>query len=152
MSEEKVVGYCNVMPLRESAFESLKNGTLADGEITAEMIETFDCPGSYKVFCCGVAILEEYRCGGLALRMMLSALLRKFQALAKRGGRISEIAAVAWTGEGRALCEGLGLQLLCPHDAHGDVYCARLLDPTDTQRGAVLRRLAGVYKTQKLSS
>lgn len=150
LSGDKAVGYCNTMPLREDVFESLMNGTLADGEISAQMIERFDRAGPYRVFCCGVAILEDYRLGGLALRMMLAAIVSKYRTLAERGCWISDLAAVAWTEEGRALCEGLGLQLVRAHQAHGDVYHARVVNVIGSPRRSVLSRLARTYKDRGL--
>lgn len=149
MSGDNVVGYCNTMPLRESGFDALMAGTLADGEITVEMIERFDHPGSYRLFCCGVAILEEYRFGGVALRLLLSALYAKFQRLAEQGCCISDIAAVAWTEQGSSLCQGLGLTFVRAHGAHGDVYHTSLLSASEVGRGSVLRRLARTYQDQK---
>jgi hypothetical protein len=146
MSGDKVVGYCNIMPLCEGAFESLMNGALADGEISAQMIERFDFAGPYRVYCCGVAILGEYRLGGLALRMMLTAIVSKYRALAARGCWISDLSAVAWNEQGRALCEGLGLQLVRAHEAHGDVYHARVASEASSPRRSVLRRLARTYE------
>jgi hypothetical protein len=150
LSGDTVVGYCNAMPLREDAFHAMLEGKLADGKIEAEMIETLERPGRYRLFCCGVAILEQYRHRGVALRTLLSALYRTWSASADRGCVISEIAGVAWSEDGRAMCEGFGLQLLRRHEAFGDVYHTTVADAVENGRRTPVRRLGELYLSRGL--
>lgn len=152
MAGDRVVGYCNAMPLRKEAFDSMMEGRIADGEISPEMIEPLDRPGEYYVFCCGVAILPEYRRQGMALRLLLSALSAKWSSFAERGCLIAEIAGVAWTDDGRAMCEGFGMRLLRRHEAFGDVYHARIKDALTSSRRSPLRRLGELYVSRGLIS
>jgi len=146
LAGDQVVGYCNTMPLKEAAFNALVRGELGDGEIEPDMIELFDAPGNYRVFCCGIAILEEYRSRGLALRTLLMTLFHKFAALADSGCWISEIAAVAWTADGRELCEGCGLRRVSSHEAYGDVYYAKVGEELASRRETLSRRLGLMYQ------
>jgi hypothetical protein len=148
--DDTVVGYCNVMPLREDAFRAIIDGKLPDGKIVAEMIETLDRPGRYRLFCCGVAILERCRFRGLGLRTLVAALYRKWDALADRGCFISEIAGVAWSDDGRAMCEGFGLHLLRRHEAFGDVYHADVAKAVGGGRRTPVSRLRELYLSRGL--
>jgi len=150
LSGDTVVGYCNAMPLREDAFRAILVGKLADGEIMPDMIETLDRPGSYRLFCCGVAILKECRHRGMALRTLLSALYRKWEALADRGCVITELAGVAWSEDGRSMCEGFGLRPLRRHEAFGDVYHGVVADALASGRRCHLRRLGELYLSRGL--
>jgi hypothetical protein len=142
----EVVGYCNLMPLEDAAYEQILAGALADGAIAPDMVRPFDKPGPYKVFCCGVGIVEEYRRKGSGLRALLRGVWRRWAALAERGCYISELAGVAWSEEGRALCEGLRLHHIRKHALYGDVYRTRIVDGEGLPPGSLLRRLYELYR------
>ena len=117
---DEVVGYCNFMPLEEVAYQQILAGELADGEISPDMVRSFDSPGPYKVFCCGIAVVEEYRRGGIGLRVLLREVWKKWVSLADCGCYLSDLAGVAWSNDGRALCEGLQLQRIRRHESYGE--------------------------------
>jgi hypothetical protein len=144
----EVVGYCNLMPLEEAAYQQILDGTLADGQISPDMVRAFDRPGQYKVFCCGVGIVEEYRRKGAGLRALLRGVWDRWSALAERGCYLSELAAVAWTESGRELCEGLRLHHICKHALYGDVYRTRIIDGGRLPAGPMLRRLHELYRAK----
>jgi hypothetical protein len=148
LSGSEVVGYCNLMPLEDAVYQQILDGSLTDGQISPRMVRSFDRPGAYKVFCCGVGIVEEYRRGGSGLRDLLRGVWRRWAELADRGCYVSELAGVAWSEDGRALCEGLRLHHLRKHSRYGDVYCARTVDGARIPSGSILRRLYELYRTK----
>ncbi len=148
LAGDEVVGYCNLMPLEDAAYQQILAGTLADGEILPDMVRPFDRPGPYKAFCCGVGIVEGYRRNGTGLRALLRGVWRRWVARAECGCYLSELAGVAWSDDGRQLCERLWLHRVGKHGSYGDVYCAKIAQSDRLPAGSMLRRLYELYRAK----
>lgn len=111
-----VKGYINAMPVSDAALAKLKRGELRDKDITADDIQAMGPNATLNIYLMSVAISPGVRRAGddffsAPFEKLLYAFVRKLEnAITQRNVRIREIVAVAWTPEGRRLCEMLGLE------------------------------------------
>jgi len=128
LSGATLVGYGNAMPLIDSAFAQVLDGTISDGHIEPSMIRRYDEPGDYKLYLCSLAVVPTFRTKVAGVWTMYGAFQRKIEALRARGIRITEIASIVWSKEGRLICYGFGMSYHGPHVRRGDVYHGTLVD------------------------
>jgi len=142
----RLIGYTNIMPIEEEAWELALKGRLHDGAIEPEMIRRYEIPDQYRVYICSLAILPEFRVYQTAFGSLYDAIFDKFFNLTNSDIFISEIAANAWTEDGRRLCKSFGMELLCKHEKHGEVYHSTIIPPKTFNPSRKLRLLLSRYK------
>lgn len=142
----QIVGYCNVMPLEDEAFEIALRGELQDGLITSDMIRTYELPGSYKLYICSLAILPEFRRNSTAFRTLYDAFFEKLFRLADAEIFVTEIACNAWTVDGQSLARSFGMSLIGRHVKHGEIYHCTIIPPSVKNPVSKLRLLLKKYK------
>ena len=146
MRNKKVIGYCNVMPLKEPAFQSILDGRLSDGDIPAPMVRQFGQPGAYKMYFSSVAILPKHRENSVAFRTLRTAFFNKLLTLAQDEEiYITDFVAIALNDDGRSLCTSFGMNFLKHNESHGDVYHLNLLTHGAGSRSKELRMLYNEY-------
>jgi hypothetical protein len=120
--DDQIAGYINAVPLVDDAFEQILAGTLRDGQITADMIRTYDEPGAYSLYLCSIGVLPELRTDLSAMFSLNSLVYQKFDWLESRGIVISQIASIAWTRAGEVISRSLGMTFYGKHPLRGEVY------------------------------
>ncbi len=109
--EREIIGWALFLPLTDDAYRSVVSGSLKDSEIRTRDVVSIDPDriGEYKIYFVGIAIKSQiYRARGGAL--MLVYLIKRWLSYFEVGIKIREFCTVAWTFDGRRLCERLGLE------------------------------------------
>ncbi len=150
LNGSQLVGYSNVMPLEDEAWDLVIKGGLQDGLVPADAIRRYELPGMYRVYICCFAILNDVRHFPSAFGTLYDLVFEKFFRLADSDIFISEIAANAWTAEGRSLCKSFGMSYVCPHCKHGEVYQSTIIPPKTVSPSRKLRLLLDRYKEMGL--
>ena len=119
--QRNIVGYWHFNALRERFFKKALQGSLHDGELTLDAIEILVKPGHYHLYVFIVAVVIEHR-GCVVNRLLLEGFCRKLIEFAALGIFFDEIVANAYTDEGLALCNHLGMDYVCDHKDHGKIY------------------------------
>jgi hypothetical protein len=145
-SGDHLIGYANIMPLESKAWMRALRGELQDGLVTEDDIRRFELPGLYGVYVCCVAILAEYRKFPAAFGTLYDKVFDKFFWLAENEIYVSEMAANAWTAEGKPLSESFGMKAVCNHQRHGEVFHCTLIPPETRGHSRKLRMLLGKYR------
>ena len=127
LTEGRLVGYVNAMPLVDAAFQAVLDGRCNDGHIDPAWIRVYDEPGSYRVYLSTVAVLPDFRRLS-AFWLLAMAFRKKADSLRERGIFVRELASVVWTDEGTPDLQGAGHASSGAHCRRGNVYHGRLDD------------------------
>ena len=145
-SGSRLVGYSNVMPLEDEAWDLALQGKLHDGLVEADAIRRFELPGLYRLYICCFAILPEYRRFPTAFGTLYDMVFERLFRLAENDIYVSEMAANAWTPEGRSLSKSFGMTPVCPHSRHGEIFHCTIIPPQTVSTSRKLRLLLSRYR------
>jgi hypothetical protein len=150
-SGPQLVGYANVMPIEDEAFELAQKGQLHDGLIEADMIRTFELPGSYRLYVCSLAITPSARRHPAAFRTLYDGFFEKLFQLATAGVFVTEMVCNAWSADGRSLAKTFGMKPVAKHAVTGEVFQCTVVPPSLEKPVAKLKLLLDRYGTMGLS-
>ena len=108
-------GYFNTMPVSDAMYQRIRRGEIADNEVSANDIVPFTAGQTVRIYLMSIAIAEKYRRWGdglmqLSYVQLLTGFIDKLRYHAKtRGIRATHFIAIAWTAEGRRMCEFFGM-------------------------------------------
>ncbi len=111
----EIKGYINAMPLKKTTYEKLVSGEIKDNEITESDIIPFLNNSEVKVYIMSIATKLETRIyrGDLintVAERLLAGLFKKLIDYWENDNiRVTEFAAIAWTSQGKIICESLGM-------------------------------------------
>jgi hypothetical protein len=151
---DRVHGYLNAMPVSPETFEALLRGDRDDNSVSASDIITYQNDGIVDLYLMSINVHPDSRrledgANQSAFHHLLSGLIRQLESLAKeRNIFVRRLGAVAWTDEGKRLCELLGMR---PHALDQRGHPTFLSD--FGQEGALnghklLRRLQALYRSR----
>lgn len=152
LSGSRAVGYCNVMPLEDEAMDAVLAGRLNDGEITPDMIRTYEVPGPYRLYVCSLAILPAHRRGPGAFRSLYDGFFEKLLSLARDGLYVTDLACNAWTADGRSLARSFGMRYRGAHARQGEIHHCTVVPPGTSHRVLQIERLAEAYSRLGLTT
>jgi hypothetical protein len=110
------VGYINAMPVDESTFAKVLDGSIRDNEIRKKSVRPYSANAVLDIYLMSIATAPAVRRIGdglfdTTMYKLVYAFTRKLeQYVILKNNRIRRIAAVAWTSEGEMLCKVLGLE------------------------------------------
>ncbi|EQD42236.1 hypothetical protein B2A_10416 [mine drainage metagenome] len=120
----KVEGYWSFVPLFKEGFELLKEGRIAEGQISEDMIPEAGVKGCFEMFFTMIALNAEYR-GGIGIEMLYSSFLEVVGKLASEGVFFEEAAANAYTPAGVSICKSFGLKHVADAPYRGQIYAGK---------------------------
>ena len=152
---KKVIGYINMMPIREQVFEGIKRGNVIDMEIPADDIICYEDPieGALDLYLCSAAIRGSYRvsrenpCFSTAFLFLYRAFTARLLLLAEeRKIFFRRVIADAITESGIQLCDFIGMKKIMV-SGHGSViYTADMTQSELRLPGFKGRRLKWLYR------
>lgn len=150
---DTIIGYWHYLSLDERHFAMAKAGTLREGHLHPDALVHLVNPASaraYKMFISMVALDPRWMRPEYATQLLLS-LVGEFEHLARLGFVFSEICAVAWTPEGRQLCEDARMNQIAQQSGVGpqDVAPIYHLTGAEIARRPALagnRSIAALYR------
>lgn len=135
----QVVGYWQVAPLPRLMFDAVTSGAIRIRDLRSTHYQCLNRPGFYPLHFVSVCLDESARSAANQFAL-LSSFLETIAGLAERGVRFDRVSAFAHSGEGRRLCEVLGLRPLPePVNAH-PLFMGSLDEATGAFRGQLARR------------
>lgn len=149
VSQQKIIGYINAMPLEEEYYNLLKSGERIDVDTPAEFIQDYSMPDTYCLYFSSIAISPEYQNTG-AFKILYDAFLEGIIELSKREIYFSELLADAVTNSGEKVCKYVGMQISKGSSHDSKIYTLSLLPPqlkTTTKMSREIYRLySQIYK------
>lgn len=147
-----IAGYFSAFSLTDEAYAEIQAGSLADSELSADMIKPLDEPGLHKLYVCTLIGLHDFDAGGDRVAdRIFRALVRHLLRLGKQGTLIEEICATAFSEDGERICRKVGLIKVEGWKSHqgGTLYRAKLIPLSETtNQTAIARKLAKVYRAK----
>ncbi len=119
-----LVGYINMMPLKEDDFKKLALGKFSDSEIMKNGPVAYDKPGKYWIYCCSIGIVPKYQNSAPVL-MLISTVKSFIKRLEGKGFTIAGMAAEAISQDGEKMCKRLGFEKVCKSTAGYPVYARK---------------------------
>jgi pimeloyl-ACP methyl ester carboxylesterase len=154
-------GYVNAMPVTDSCFEKLSKGLLRDLEVCAEDLVPFLHDQRVKLYLMSIAIDPGLRKASQGLfqepfERLANAFLGKLLYYAvNHHVRVTEVVSVAWTVQGRKLCEFCGMQPAGVDRDNHPIYRLDLTADAATLGHSLLpgvRKLAEVYRDMDMKT
>jgi hypothetical protein len=108
-------GYFNTMPVSDVMYQRLRRGEITDKDVSANDIVPFIAGRTVRIYLMSIAIAEKYRRWGdglmqLSYVQLLTGFIDKLRYHAKcHYIRATHFIAIAWTVEGRRMCEFFGM-------------------------------------------
>ena len=111
---EEIVGYWHFMCLKDPYFSSLKNGTMIDAELRADMLDFPVTLGHYKAYF-NIITLRASEQNSRAFSVLLKSLEDVILGFARDSIFFSDICATAFSFKGKRLCEHIGMSFVKRH-------------------------------------
>jgi hypothetical protein len=149
---DRILGYANAMPLKKEAFNRVLAGEIEDNEIKGEDIVPYNMAGPIRLYFMSIVIEPDARriADGVyqrAFERLLYAVISQLVDFRRNYGvTVAEIAAVAWTPEGKVLCEWLGMELV-GRDKKGRPIYLISIDERLSRRKDVFAGLHDLYRS-----
>lgn len=102
---KKICGYYSIFPLSEETFESLKNGSIKESELTNDLILDPDHPLAKVLYVCEICSTDSDAAYHLIIDMK-----KYVKKLIRRNAGITKIGAWGFTVSGRRLIKIFGFQ------------------------------------------
>lgn len=140
----RIIAYTNISPIMHDCYEHFKNENLVGVDITADMLLSYDMPGSYDVCILSVAIHPDYR-NTCVFALLLNAVVEKFLDLSKEERFIRRMVADAVTKEGEKFCKMFGMTKVKDSNHESVLYEVSMLPPKFRVISKMFRRLFDYY-------
>lgn len=140
----RIIAYTNISPIMHDCYEHFKNGNFVDVDITADMLLSYDMPGSYDVCILSVVIHPGYR-NTCVFALLLNAVVEKFLDLSKEEKFIRRVVADAVTKEGEKFCKMFGMTKVKDSNHESVLYEVSMLPPKFRVISKMFRRLFDYY-------
>ena len=127
---ERIVGFANVLPVRESLFERILQGSFNDAELTAEDILPLSALNDepFELFLSCIVIERNHQGQGLARELLAKAMESYLRVDAIGSHRIVTDSA---TDQGEHFSQSMGFEYVGPSDHGTKIYAtgvAKFLD------------------------
>jgi len=130
MDKDRIVGFMDILPIKKTVFEGIKEGCFNDKYLTtADIARKQDLKAGAHVdllLSC-VVIEEEYRKTD-ALAMLLLAHLKYFMTFLEEGITIDFVVTSNVTDEGIHFSQKMGFQKVCHSDHGTEIYLIPFCD------------------------
>lgn len=124
----KIVAYTNTAPVTDECYDRIKSGKEITSFITKDMLLDFDMPYTYSLYFFSVVIHPDYQNTGV-FSLMLSALVKKFVALAANGIYIKRMLADAVTLRGDRFCKMFNMSKVKDSTHQSQLYEVVMIPP-----------------------
>ncbi|MGB3690299.1 MAG: hypothetical protein WBA02_13490 [Jannaschia helgolandensis] len=111
---DKVVGYWQFHCLKREAYDLVVNGDITDADITLDMVTYPEIAGNYFAHLPVITTRKEIR-GIRTIKLIIDSLCASIRQFASDDVYFESFAAVAFTDQGKQLCERLGLRYKIDH-------------------------------------
>jgi hypothetical protein len=147
----KPAGYFNAMPVKDSLYKGIRNGTIADNQVSASGIVAYERDQEVKIYMMSIAVREHGQWGeGLWNRVyahLVSGFLDKLSDYARhRSIKATHFLATAWTDQGLRMCESLDMKQV-GQDQSGDAVFEVELAKVALDKKGLLPALRHLLKT-----
>ena len=140
----RIIAYVNISPIMPDCYEQFRNGKFIDTNITADMLLSYDMPGTYDICILSVVIHPDYR-NTCVLRLLLNAVVGRFLNLAKEEKFIKRMIADAVTKEGDKFCKIFGMTKVKDSNHKSTLYEVRMLPPKFRPISTIFKQLFDYY-------
>ena len=105
----KLIAFICAYPVTAGFYEQIMSGEFDDTSITPHDIETYDQPGTYKLYVSSVCIHPSFNRTS-AFGVVYKAFMELMESLADRGVFMEELVADTATKKGALLCRAMGMK------------------------------------------
>ncbi|MCL2311129.1 MAG: toll/interleukin-1 receptor domain-containing protein [Firmicutes bacterium] len=129
-SNDKLIGYCAMLPITEETYAKILSGDFKDKDFNQDSIRQYDLPSdTYKLYVAGLAIHPKYQ-NTTAFTQLYNSIIDLLLSLAKeREIYISELIAEASTKQGEKLCKILNMKKRIQTIYDTNIYTLDLIPP-----------------------
>lgn len=105
----RIVGIWHMIPLSIAAYTAFREGSLSEGQLQIDHVESMDFPGVFDVSLCSVVIDRSAR-NQASFALILTSLLETIEDLARRDVALRSVCVQAWTPHVAIMCRRLGFR------------------------------------------
>ena len=105
----RIVGIWHMIPLSTAAYTAFREGSLSEGQLQINHVESMDFPGTFDVSLCSVVIDRSAR-SQASFALILTSLLETIEDLARRDVALRSVSVQAWTSHVSIMCRRLGFR------------------------------------------
>jgi hypothetical protein len=119
-----IAGYWSFVPVDEKTFKRIKSGTMIDGDIALENIPELKPGSRCYMYITMVFLKKEYRHTD-AVGAIYDSFTETFSKFAEKDIFFHEVAANAYTEEGKSFGMRLGMSFVTHSAERGEIYSAK---------------------------